>query len=140
MLTGYDPELVLSITADVGDRIRTLRKSAHLSQAHLGSLVGVSGTQISKCETGTNRLTLPMLAKLAGVFGVSAPWLAGTQDRRQPHLSLTSAEADLLRAYRALSNIDMQISVSRLLASLAERRRAEQGDQPSRGGGLALGH
>ena len=42
-----------------GPRLRELREGAGLTQAQLGSHVGIAGSQINKLETGVNQ---PMLA------------------------------------------------------------------------------
>ena len=54
----------MDIDFAAGRRIRTLRLVLGLSQADLGSRVGVSYQQIQKYESGKNRLSVEMLSKL----------------------------------------------------------------------------
>ncbi|WP_174301395.1 helix-turn-helix domain-containing protein [Caulobacter sp. S45] len=64
---GPDP-----IDVAVGLRIRTLRKSKHISQEALGRALGITFQQIQKYERGTNRVSASMLVKSARALGVGA--------------------------------------------------------------------
>lgn len=54
----------------IGQRIRALRKSHHLSQDQLAELTGISTTHMSHIETGNTKLSLSVLVKLATVLSV----------------------------------------------------------------------
>ena len=54
----------------IGQRIRALRKSHHLSQDQLAELAGISTTHMSHIETGNTKLSLSVLVKLATVLSV----------------------------------------------------------------------
>ncbi|MDX2309342.1 MAG: helix-turn-helix transcriptional regulator, partial [Hyphomicrobium sp.] len=53
------------------ERIRQLRTEAGLTLTELGNDLGISHQQLQKYETGTNRLSAGMLAKVAAVLRVS---------------------------------------------------------------------
>ena len=53
-----------------GDRLRTLRTAAGLSQAALGELVGVHRVHVARLESGTVDVPLSTLHRLASVLGV----------------------------------------------------------------------
>jgi len=55
----------------VGARIRKIRTERGMSQADLGSLVGLNADRIQKYENGARKPKADMLKKIAGVLGVS---------------------------------------------------------------------
>nr|WP_321358921.1 helix-turn-helix transcriptional regulator [uncultured Hyphomonas sp.] len=57
----------------VGVNIRKLRTERNLTLAELGDALGISHQQLQKYETGTNRLSAGMLAKVSDVLGGSIP-------------------------------------------------------------------
>lgn len=56
--------------AAIGGNLRRFRKSAELSQGKLAEMVGVTTQQISKYEKGDDRISAPMLAKLANALRI----------------------------------------------------------------------
>jgi transcriptional regulator with XRE-family HTH domain len=54
-----------------GLRLRELREKASLSQADLGKLVELAGSQINKLETGINQPTLATALAIADALGLS---------------------------------------------------------------------
>ena len=59
----------------IGQRICEARKAHGLSQMQLAELVDISPTHMSHIETGSTKLSLPVLASLARVLTVSADYL-----------------------------------------------------------------
>ena len=55
----------------IGARIRACRKKAGLSQETLGKMLGISTTHMSHIETGSTKLSLPVLAQLSKALNVS---------------------------------------------------------------------
>jgi transcriptional regulator with XRE-family HTH domain len=58
----------------VGERIRTRRKAAGVSQQALGSALGITFQQVQKYERGANRISASMLARAAHTLGVRPGW------------------------------------------------------------------
>ena len=56
--------------AKIGAKIRTLRKSQNMSQEQLAEKVWISTTHMSHIETGSTKLSLPVLVDLANALGV----------------------------------------------------------------------
>ena len=54
-----------------GERLRTARKNADLSQVELGQLLGVANTTISNWEKDISEPSLDMIEKLCGALNVS---------------------------------------------------------------------
>lgn len=63
----------------VGERIKRLRLDAGLSQRDLGQR-GASFAYICRIEAGTRNPSVRALRKLAGVLGVTAPYLETGRD------------------------------------------------------------
>ncbi len=61
--------------AEIGDRIRSLRRSRQLSQEALGHLVGVGRESIMAIEGGRTGITLDAVLDIAYVLGVDVTWL-----------------------------------------------------------------
>ena len=60
---------------EMGDRIRECRKQKNLSQAELAEAIGVSDNTISNMETGSNKVKLENIEKLADLFEVTLDYL-----------------------------------------------------------------
>lgn len=54
----------------IGIRIRKYRKAINLSQEQLAELVGISPTHMSHIETGSTKLSLPVLVKISKTLSV----------------------------------------------------------------------
>lgn len=68
------------IDISVGERIRELRIEAKLTLSELGAELGISHQQLQKYETGTNRLSAGMLAKVAAKLRVPIQMLFDDPD------------------------------------------------------------
>jgi transcriptional regulator with XRE-family HTH domain len=58
----------------VAERIRERRAEMGLSQLELATLLGISLQQVSKYESGTNRVSAARLYAIAQVLEVSVGW------------------------------------------------------------------
>jgi len=63
-----------------GNRVLEQRKKLNLSQAELGSKVGLTHKAISTIESGKRGTTIDKLVELAYVFHVSTDYLLGITD------------------------------------------------------------
>jgi transcriptional regulator with XRE-family HTH domain len=70
--------------AEVGDRVRSLRKWRKLSQEALGHLVGVGRESIMAIESGRSGVTLDVILDVAEVLRVPATWLLSDDWTRDP--------------------------------------------------------
>ncbi|KQP23769.1 hypothetical protein ASF27_13380 [Methylobacterium sp. Leaf102] len=55
---------------EIGHRIKSLRRSAGLSQANLGNALGVTFQQVQKYESGRSRIAADKLHQIAQTMGV----------------------------------------------------------------------
>lgn len=57
-------------TPQIGGKIRRLRRQRHLAQADLANAVGISASYLNLIEHNRRNVTVPVLFKLAGYFGL----------------------------------------------------------------------
>ena len=82
----------------VGERIKTLRKEKHLTQAQLGEILGVEKSAVAKWENGrTKNLKRETLQAMALYFGVRPSYIIEGEDYQ---LILNQQEVDLVRQFR----------------------------------------
>ena len=66
---------------ELGQRIRKYRKQMNLSQEELAEKIGISTTHMSHIETGSTKLSLPVLVELAENLKVKTDYLLFSQPR-----------------------------------------------------------
>lgn len=88
--------------AALGQRLAQAREALSLSQVEAAKLIGISQGTYSGYETGTRRINLPMLQRIADVYGVTVDWLIGTTAISSSS-DLTVEEKDLLSRFRIAS-------------------------------------
>lgn len=89
----------------IGEKLRTLRREAGLSQRDLALKVDVSHQQIQKYERGDNALPLERIQSFAEALGVSPGVLAFPEtglDDVAPKTRLSLGQSELLRLYDAI--------------------------------------
>lgn len=99
MALGEDPQ--------IGGRIKRLRRQRGLSQTQLADAVGISGSYLNLLEHNRRRITVPLLFKLAGLFGVEPGELAES-DETQLTGDLMEMFGDDLFAESDLTNQDIR--------------------------------
>lgn len=86
----------MNIYEYIGNKIRSLREEARLSQDALAKEIGVSTNTISRWETATYKLSINDLQKLASFFKVGLATLLPQEENEQPtYKALLSATGDL---------------------------------------------
>jgi HTH-type transcriptional regulator/antitoxin HipB len=63
-------DYLLRSPSQLASHLRSLRNSRHLTQAQLGSLVGLDQTRIAKIEKDPRRISVGQLLKILSVLGV----------------------------------------------------------------------
>lgn len=70
---------------EFGDRYRTARESAGLTQGQAAKLLGLHRPSISEMEAGRRKVSADELLQLARIYGVDIAWLAGeTNSESEP--------------------------------------------------------
>jgi transcriptional regulator with XRE-family HTH domain len=76
------PKRATKVDAQVGSRIRDRRKELGLSQAALGTSIGVAFQQVQKYENGVNRVGASRLAAIAQALEVSIAYFFPEDDSK----------------------------------------------------------
>lgn len=107
----------------IGKKLRTLRREAGLSQRDLARKLNLSHQQIQKYERGNNALPLRRIKPFAFALGVAPanlmfPEVGGTDIDSSADLTLEQAE--LLRLYNELPDLESRRKLLELLRSLGK--------------------
>jgi len=121
----------------IGRKIRELRRARIITQKELANMVGVTGAQLHRYETGTTRVAASRLIAIADALGVQADVLIGclTAQTPQPAQMHLPDGNDIVELIHAFGNITEEknraalITVAKMLAatsaSAAESRDHE---------------
>lgn len=102
MTTGL-PELTTP-AADVGARLRRLRKERHLTQTELSRQIGIQQSDLSRMEKGEYRVSLDSLFKILAVFDVSFnDFFDEKKTSEEPRRALSQEDMQILHLVRELS-------------------------------------
>ena len=66
-------------------RIRDLREDRDLTQKQMAEMLSVAQTTYSDYELGKLNIPVPVLIRLAELFGTSIDYLVGLTDERKPY-------------------------------------------------------
>ena len=99
-----------SADKSLGEKIRTRRLQAEMSQADLGDALGVSFQQVQKYEKGVNRVSAARLSEIAAALGEGIGYFTGESAISKAGREVQALMTDPLnlRACRALSAISDQ--------------------------------
>lgn len=99
----------MSDPAQIGERIRLVRRERGLTQDELATAIGVSRSAVAQWETGRAGQITGNLTRIASVLQVGVEYLMYGEDKRAPGEIGTGDELALLRLYRECSTEDRQL-------------------------------
>jgi transcriptional regulator with XRE-family HTH domain len=110
----------------VGQRLRTARKLANVTQQQLAAALGVTFQAVQKYENGENRITAPKLFKAAEFLGADIRFFtAGDQDTSErPLTPLADDEIELVRSYRTIGTERTRLLVRQLVRAIGEENKS----------------
>ncbi len=125
---GSSPE-----TAEVGGRLRELRKERGLTQAELARQIGIQQSDLSRMEKGEYRVSLDNLFKILGAFELDLADFFSDEEKttdtvRQP---LSRHDMKILQMLRELSP-EGRAEVQEFLEFKLRRERQERRSLASR--------
>ncbi len=94
-----------------GQRLKALRKEAHLTQKELGSKINVTKASICSYEKGTRMATIETLIDIANYFRIDLDYLIGTDnyvvsDNSENYgLRMATEEINLIKELRKHSDL-----------------------------------
>ena len=95
---------MMSATANVGARLRSLRKERHLTQMELARQIGIQQSDLSRMEKGEYRVSLDSLFKILAIFEVSFnDFFDKQQEAAEPRRALSREDMQILHLVRELS-------------------------------------
>jgi transcriptional regulator with XRE-family HTH domain len=110
----------------LGQKIRTRRMLAKMSQSGLGDALGVSFQQVQKYEKGVNRISTSRLCQIATCLGESIHYfIDGAQDKVTPEAAnLATLMTDrqcirLVKAFAKIADPDLQHRTLTLVEGIA---------------------
>lgn len=107
----------------IGQRIKALRETAHLTQEQLGEKVGVTGVTIMRYEKGLRQPKLKMLANIA--MALDAPFSYLIQ--QEEFISLLSSDLEeKIHSYSSDVASSIEIASERIRLALGELNREGQ--------------
>jgi len=99
----------MSMSLDIGTRVRAARRDRGLTQDELADQVGVSRSAVAQWETGRSGQVTGNLSRIADVLEVSVEYLMYGDDKRAAAEVRQGDELALLRLYRECSADDRQM-------------------------------
>ena len=114
----------MSNPADMGIRIRDVRRERGLTQDQLANAVGVSRSAVAQWETGRAGQVTGNLTRIAAVLEVGVEFLMYGDDKRGPAEAHHGDELALLRLYRECVPEDRQLLLRTARRFAAGARRA----------------
>lgn len=90
----------MTANQSIGQRIRTLREQAKVTQSALAAELGVSRSHLTKIELDQDKPGREIILAAAAHFGVSLDWLAEGKGDPRPARATNEQEAMLLFAFR----------------------------------------
>lgn len=96
----------------IGERIRFLRKQKNLSQEQLAEKVWISTTHMSHIETGSTKLSLPVLVDLANALDVGTDEILETTSAEQKAVTKQGIEMILNQCTQAQAKVILEIAKS----------------------------
>ncbi len=96
---------LMSAAANVGSRLRSLRKERHLTQMELARQIGIQQSDLSRMEKGEYRVSLDNLVKILTVFEVSFnDFFDAQQAASEPRRALSHEDMQILHLVRQLGD------------------------------------
>jgi len=92
---------------ELGARVRMLRKTRSITQERLAEMIDVTCQQISRYETGSDRMTPVRLQALAAALEVPVGTLFG-EEGEVPMQPLSVEEIRLVQGYRRLNKTEQR--------------------------------
>ncbi|CAA0088557.1 HTH-type transcriptional regulator PrpR [Starkeya nomas] len=98
---------MLATEPRIGSRVQRLRRTKRISQADLATALGISASYLNLIEHNRRRITVPLLMKISGYFGIEPGELV---ENDEPRLvgDLMELFSDELFAEHALTNQDIR--------------------------------
>lgn len=105
------------------ERLKELRKQAHLTQVELSKRLGVGQSSYADWERGKKKPTQKNLVKLSQVLNVSIDYLVGNSDEEITNNELENIEILFRKNSEDLTDAEKALFRQELIAFMEERKK-----------------
>lgn len=106
---------------EFSERLKELRKQAHLTQVELASKLGIVQSSYADWERGKKKPTQDNLVKIAQVLNVSVDYLVGNSEEKSDELD--NIELLFRMNSKGLTEAEKAVFKKELIEFMEERRR-----------------
>lgn len=107
---------------EFSERLKELRKQAHLTQVELASKLGIVQSSYADWERGKKKPTQENLVKIAQILNVSVDYLVGNSDEKSDELD--NIELLFRMNSKGLTDEEKKVFKKELIEFMEERKRA----------------
>lgn len=107
---------------EFSERLKELRKQAHLTQVELASKLGIVQSSYADWERGKKKPTQENLVKIAQILNVSVDYLVGNSEEKNDELD--NIELLFRMNSKGLSDEEKRIFKKELIEFMEERKKA----------------
>ena len=107
---------------EFSERLKELRKQAHLTQVELASKLGIVQSSYADWERGKKKPTQENLVKIAQILNVSVDYLVGNSEEKNDELD--NIELLFRMNSKGLSDEEKKIFKKELIEFMEERKKA----------------
>jgi transcriptional regulator with XRE-family HTH domain len=139
-VTNPHPKSVDARDAKIGRLVRAQRKQLGLSQTDLAKRIGVTFQQVQKYESGTNRISIGRLTRIAEALDVPPPFFFAGETKasvasatKSREFLATEGALRLVKAFDRFPSMEMRTSFVQLAESLAKGGKARRLSTARRG-------
>lgn len=112
---------------EFSERLKKLRKQAHLTQVDIAEKLGISQPAYASWERGIKKPTQENLVKIAQILNVSVDYLVGNSDNRKDELD--NIELLFRMNSKGLTDEEKEVFKKELIAFMEERKKVFKNDQ-----------
>ncbi len=105
------------------ERLKELRKQAHLTQVELAKRLGIGQSSYADWERGKKNPTQENLIKLAQILNVSVDYLIGNSDEENTNKELEDIELLFRMNSKGLTDEEKAIFKKELIEFMEERKK-----------------
>ena len=109
---------------EFSERLKELRKQAHLTQVGLAGKLGVVQSSYADWERGKKKPTQENLVKIAQILNVSVDYLVGNSDEENTNKELEDIELLFRMNSKGLTDEEKAIFKKELIEFMEERKKA----------------
>ena len=109
---------------EFSERLKNLRKQAHLTQTEVAEKLGISQQAYASWERGIKKPTQDNLVKIAQILNVSIDYLIGNSDESVKADELENVELIFRMNSKGLTDEEKEIFKKELIEFMEERKKA----------------